>query len=96
MNARATTTPRLKAWAPSPDGKLLAYSISLSGSDWSTIYVRDVETATDLEGEKVEWVKFSGLTWTKDNKGFFYSRYAKPASVAKMEANEKEDAAGSK
>ena len=87
-------TAALKAWAPSPDGSLLAYSISLSGSDWSTIYVRDVATAADLPGEKIEWVKFSGLTWTKDSKGFFYSRYTKPSSVEALEAEDKEDAAG--
>lgn len=61
----------------SPDGKLLAYSISASGSDWQEWKVRDVETAKDLS-DHLKWVKFSGVSWTLDAKGFFYSRYDEP------------------
>ena len=61
----------------SPDGKLLAYSLSASGSDWQEWKVRDVETSTDLS-DNLKWVKFSGVSWTRDGKGFFYSRYDEP------------------
>jgi prolyl oligopeptidase len=61
----------------SPDGKLLAYSLSASGSDWQEWKVRDVETSTDLS-DHLKWVKFSGVSWTRDGKGFFYSRYDEP------------------
>jgi len=61
----------------SPDGKLLAYSISASGSDWQEWKVRDVETGQDLS-DHLQWVKFSGVSWTNDGKGFFYSRYDEP------------------
>ncbi|HEU4713772.1 MAG TPA: prolyl oligopeptidase family serine peptidase [Pyrinomonadaceae bacterium] len=61
----------------SPDGKLLAYSLSASGSDWQEWKVRDVETGKDLS-DHLKWVKFSGVSWTQDNKGFFYSRYDEP------------------
>jgi prolyl oligopeptidase len=61
----------------SPDGKLLAYSLSASGSDWQEWKVRDVETKKDLSDE-LKWVKFSGVSWTRDGKGFFYSRYDEP------------------
>ena len=61
----------------SPDGKLLAYSLSASGSDWQEWKVRDVEAGKDLS-DHLKWVKFSGASWTRDGKGFFYSRYDEP------------------
>lgn len=61
----------------SPDGKLVAYSVSASGSDWQEWKVRDVETSKDLS-DHLKWVKFSGVSWTLDGKGFFYSRYEEP------------------
>ncbi|HVF39923.1 MAG TPA: hypothetical protein VM939_08480, partial [Gemmatimonadaceae bacterium] len=63
----------------SPDARFLAYSLSTSGSDWQEIRVRDVSTGRDLP-DVVKWVKFSGLSWTHDNRGFFYSRYDEPTS----------------
>ncbi|HEX6718642.1 MAG TPA: prolyl oligopeptidase family serine peptidase [Pyrinomonadaceae bacterium] len=61
----------------SPDGKLLAYGLSASGSDWQEWKVRDVTTSKDLSDD-LKWVKFSGVSWTRDGKGFFYSRYDEP------------------
>jgi len=61
----------------SPDGKLLAYSLSASGSDWQEWKVRDVASSKDL-ADDLKWVKFSGVSWTRDGKGFFYSRYDEP------------------
>jgi prolyl oligopeptidase len=65
----------------SPDGKLLAYSLSASGSDWQEWKVRDVETSKDLS-DHLKWVKFSSVSWTRDGKGFFYSRYDEPKADA--------------
>ncbi len=59
----------------SKDKKYVAYAVNQSGSDWQTIKVRQVESATDLEDE-LQWVKFSGAAWYKD--GFYYSRYPDP------------------
>jgi prolyl oligopeptidase len=61
----------------SDDGKLIAYALSSGGSDWTEWHVREVETAKDLP-DTIKWVKFSGASWTKDGRGFFYSRYAEP------------------
>ena len=64
----------------SEDGRFLAYGLAVSGSDWREFYVRDVETRQDLS-DHLRWVKFSGISWTHDGKGFFYSRYPMPSGT---------------
>lgn len=59
------------------DGKYLAYGIADGGSDWNTWKVLDLSTGKDT-GDTIKWVKFGGASWTKDGKGFFYSRYDEP------------------
>jgi prolyl oligopeptidase len=61
----------------SRDGKLLAYGTAGAGSDWNEIRVRSVDTGADTK-DLVQWVKWSAAAWTKDNAGFFYSRYPEP------------------
>ena len=70
-------TVALSGTSISDDGKLLAYSLSASGSDWQEWKVRDVEIGKDLSDD-LKWVKFSDASWTPDGKGFFYSRYDEP------------------
>jgi prolyl oligopeptidase len=70
-------TVALVGHAISDDGKLLAYGTAASGSDWMEWHVRDVDTGKDLSDD-IRWVKFSGASWTKDGKGFFYSRFDEP------------------
>lgn len=72
-------TVALSGLRVSNGGKLLAYSLSASGSDWQEWKVRDVETGQDLSDD-LKWVKFSDVSWTPDNSGFFYSRYDEPKS----------------
>ncbi|KAI5474986.1 prolyl oligopeptidase [Pseudohyphozyma bogoriensis] len=71
----------------SEDGKWWAYALSRSGSDWVTIYLRrtdqphkeDMQVGEDQgreEKDVLRFVKFSGIGWTKDSKGFFYQRFA--------------------
>jgi prolyl oligopeptidase len=73
----ADGTVALVGHAVSDDGKLLAYGTSASGSDWMEWHVRDVDTGKDLP-DLLKWVKFSGASWTKDGKGFYYSCYDEP------------------
>lgn len=68
-------TVALTNFAPSDDGKYLAYGISRGGSDWREFYVKDIATGENLE-DHILWAKFSGIAWFKN--GFFYSRYPEP------------------
>ncbi|MFQ5429147.1 MAG: prolyl oligopeptidase family protein [Phycisphaerae bacterium] len=70
-------TIALNTWSISEDGRRMAYGLSDGGSDWQTFHVRDVETGQDLP-DTLEWIKFSSAAWSKDNKGFYYSRYDAP------------------
>eukprot|EP00123_Amoebidium_parasiticum_P008491 comp18846_c0_seq1/m.20866 comp18846_c0_seq1/g.20866 ORF comp18846_c0_seq1/g.20866 comp18846_c0_seq1/m.20866 type:complete len:703 (-) comp18846_c0_seq1:59-2167(-) len=75
----------LGSYAFSEDAELMAYTLSESGSDWNTVHVMDVATASPLP-DVLQWVKFSSLAWTHDGKGFFYNQYPQPA-----ESNQKEE-----
>jgi prolyl oligopeptidase len=67
--------------AASRNARYLAYGTAASGSDWQEFHVRDVESGKDL-ADTLRWIKFSRMSWTRDNKGFYYSRYDAPASGA--------------
>ena len=60
----------------SDDGQTLAYMTSTGGSDWREVYIMDAQTKT-LIGAPLQDVKFSGISWFK-NDGFYYSSYDKP------------------
>ena len=77
-------TVALSGVSISEDAKLMAYGLSTSGSDWQEWKVRDIETGEDIS-DHLKWIKFSGASWTKDNQGFFYSRYDEPNEVTKLE-----------
>ena len=75
----------------SDDGRFAAYSVAEAGSDWNTWRILEVETGR-LLADELKWVKFSGASWTPDNKGFFYSRYDEPpegAAFQKTNLNQK-------
>jgi prolyl oligopeptidase len=76
-------TVSVSATALSDDGALLAYSLSSSGSDWQEWHVREVETGKDLP-DLVQWSKFSGASFSKEGRGFFYSCYDEPKTESML------------
>ena len=74
----------LSGFVPAPDAQHFAYGQSDGGSDWSTYYVRELGTGRQLP-DVIRWVKFSGLSWTEDGKGFFYGRYPEPRAGKALE-----------
>ena len=74
-------------WSVSPDGRTLGYSAAAGGSDLQDIHIRDLATGRDLP-DVVLHVKFTGMSWTQDSKGFYYSRFRSSAEHASLrEAN---------
>jgi len=79
-------TVALSTLAVSDDARLLAFGTSASGSDWEEFRVRDIARGRDLS-DHLQWVKFSGASWTSDGAGFFYSRYPEPVDKALTDVN---------
>ncbi len=65
-------TTSLAGLSFSKDGSMLAYNISLGGSDWQKLIVINSETKAPTS-DTLD-IKFSGASW-KGNDGFFYSTY---------------------
>lgn len=68
-------TVALSDYSISKDGKYMAYAISRSGSDWTEIYVMDLQTKEILP-DHVLWAKFTTIAW--QGNGFYYSGYEAP------------------
>lgn len=74
-------TVALSGLAISDDGRMMAYGLSTSGSDWQEWKVRDVETGEDLS-DRLKWIEFSDVSWVGNNQGCFYSRYDEPDDLS--------------
>ena len=70
-------TVALTSWEVSPDGRLLAYATSASGSDWMTWRVRDIDTSVDT-GDVLDWSKFSGAAFDPSGTELFYVALDEP------------------
>jgi prolyl oligopeptidase len=81
----ADGTIALAEWAPSRDGRRLAYARQDAGTDWRTVHIVDVTTGAVLD-DALSWVKFSGLAWAENGSGFFYSRFPEPKPGAEHQA----------
>jgi prolyl oligopeptidase len=73
---------------PSPDGRLVAVSLSRGGSERGDVHVFDVETGQRVH-EIIEHVNGGtaggDLAWLPDGSGFFYTRYPRPGERAEAD-----------
>ena len=74
----------LAGFSPSPDGRYLVYGLSEGGADWRTLLVRELESGTQLS-DTVRWLKGGGMSWTKDGRGFYYSRFPQPEAGKQLQ-----------
>ena len=65
-------------YVPSPNGRLVAASLSRNGSEDGTVHVFDVATGRDI-GDQVPRAQYptagGSLAWKADSSGFWYTRY---------------------
>ena len=78
-------TVGLVDWAPSPNGRYVAFRRDVKGSEKTTLYVRDLTTGKDLAPDVITRTNFSPMVWSPDSAGFYYIRNPAPGSVPKGE-----------
>ncbi len=77
-------TTSLAGLSVSNNGNIAAYGISKGGSDWREWRFLDIKTGKQLP-DVLKNIKFSGVSWSKNSKGIFYSRYPAPNEKTKLE-----------
>jgi prolyl oligopeptidase len=84
--ARAGSKPHAINWfAPSPDGRRVAYGVSAAGSESATLYVIDVASRRTL-GSPIPRADFGGATWTEDaGRLYFVQLQALAAGASPLE-----------
>jgi prolyl oligopeptidase len=79
INPKGTTA--IDWFVPSPDGKMLAVSMSENGSEDGTLRLYDVVSGTEI-GPRIPRVQYptggGSLAWRADCRGFWYTRYPGP------------------
>jgi prolyl oligopeptidase len=79
MNPEGTTA--IDWFVPSPDGKILAVSMSENGSEEGTLHLFDVASGKEV-GPLIPRVQYptggGSLEWRADAQGFWYTRYPGP------------------
>lgn len=79
INPKGTTA--IDWFVPSPDGKLVAVSLSENGSEDGSLHIFEVATGKKLK-EVIPNVQYGtaggSLAWRADSSGFWYTRYPGP------------------
>jgi prolyl oligopeptidase len=75
-----TGATTLDAWAPSKEGRRLAYQLSTGGDEESLLHVLDVETGQALDGP-IDRCRYSPVAWVPGGDAFFYVRRLAPELV---------------
>jgi prolyl oligopeptidase len=76
INPKGTTA--IDWFVPSPDGKMLAVSMSENGSEDGTLHLFEVSSGKEM-GPRIARVQYptggGSVAWRADSKGFWYTRY---------------------
>jgi prolyl oligopeptidase len=80
-----TGATTLDAWQPSKEGRLLAYQLSVGGTEESVLHVLDVVTGESVDGP-IDRARYSPVAWLPGGEAFFYVRRLAPDLVPSDEA----------
>lgn len=73
-------TTTLDAWQPSKDGRLLAYQLSVGGTEESSLRVMDIATGEQVDGP-IDRTRYSPVAWIPGGKAYYYVRRLAPTDV---------------
>ena len=77
-------TSAIDWYHPSREGSLVAFGISSSGDERSTLHVVDVASGARLD-EAIPHTRAASVAWAPDRSGFAYTRYPLPGEVPDSE-----------
>ena len=69
-------------FAPSQDGGLVAYGISVGGSENSTLHVIEAATRT-VRPDTIDRAQFAQVSWAPDGRSFFFTRLPEGSAIAR-------------
>ena len=75
--------PVVTGYVSSRDGRLMAYGVSLSGSDWTEWRIRDLASGEDLP-DVLRFTKYYEPAFTSDGKGLYYSAFPAPPAGSEL------------
>ena len=70
-------------YVASHNGQLLAYGVSVSGSDWTDWHLRDLSSGRDLP-DVIRYTKYYAPVFSHDDRGLYYSAFPAPAAGAEL------------
>ena len=68
-------------WAPSWDGKRVAYALHVNNADEATLYVKEVATGQISEVDVIQGAKYAAPQWTPSGDGFYYAYLPTDAKI---------------
>ncbi len=75
--------PVVTGYVPNRSGTLMAYGISLAGSDWTEWHIRDLASGQDLP-DALRFTKYYRPVFTADGKGLYYSAFPAPQAGTEL------------
>ena len=78
-------------YVASRDGRLLAFGVSVGGSDWAEWRIRDLTTGQDLP-DVLRFTKYYQPAFTRDGKGLYYSAFPAPHPGEELRTRDLDDA----